>query len=153
MVDNCQLYGPGGVCFVCKPTFALQSNKCVKMTDGCLVEDTGLCTRCGPGQSLTGSACLGVLNCQGEGQTQCQACRTDYTLLANRCVDSSAGCAEVSQTNGICLKCKTGYFKSGYKCFEDKYADPRCYVLDTKESCLICKDGFNPEKGKCLLAK
>jgi hypothetical protein len=38
-VENCALYGPYSLCFLCKPTYELQNGTCVKVYSGCLIYD------------------------------------------------------------------------------------------------------------------
>lgn len=99
---------------------------------------------------MQGQTCKGVINC-ATYQDTCTKCAEGYTLKNNTCVDSSAGCAQVRPNDGLCSQCKDGYFLSGYKCFENKLKDNRCYVLASATSCLYCKSGYNQLNGKCLL--
>ena len=41
---------------------------------------------------------------------------------------------------------------SGLKCYEEKYDNPKCYILKSSEECLTCKNGYNLEQGQCLLS-
>ena len=147
-IDKCVIYGPDDICFNCQPTYDLQGQLCVKKTSGCLAFNGGMCTECGFGTRLDKGLCTGVLNCASTSDT-CEKCRDGYALRQNVCVDTSAGCAGVSE-KGACLSCKEGYFMSGLKCFEAEFNNPKCYILADNDNCLICKTGLNLEKGQCL---
>jgi hypothetical protein len=124
---------------------------CVKNYIGCTNGgDQNDCYECGFGRQLDGNTCKGVINCDTYSE-KCTKCSEGYTLKNNICVDQSPGCAKVRPQDGLCESCKPGYFYSGYRCFEDKYKNDRCYILTNNTYCMYCKTGYNPLDGKCLL--
>lgn len=41
---------------------------------------------------------------------------------------------------------------SGFKCYENRYINERCYILRDETLCFICKSGYNQVNGRCILS-
>lgn len=52
--------------------------------------------------------------------------------------------------DGLCGKCKDGYFMSGYKCIRTEFKNETCYVQESEQKCYICKNGYREENGTCF---
>lgn len=113
----------------------------------------GDCYQCGFGTSLEINKCKGILNCAELSGNKCKSCLDGYSLVGSICKDITPGCLEIRPNDGICSKCKSGYFLSGYRCFDNKYKNDRCYIQRSETQCNFCKAGFNEVNGRCLLSK
>ena len=83
---------------MCKPSYRLFSNICVKMYDGCLESRAdGFCSKCLDGAYLYsyGICDLKYLSClQVSSSGVCVACVTGYSLqtLSNKCINADPNC-------------------------------------------------------------
>ena len=99
-VPKCTLYGPGGICFVCQPTYSLENGNCLKNGSPCLgtdPADDNICTNCGFGTVLESGQCKGTINC-AKPEVPCSSCLAGFNKLGTMCRDMSPNCLNIGNS-------------------------------------------------------
>ena len=144
-----------GVCGLCFDSYLSDSSRCQPLHPASVIANcetyaflapfTAFCSLCVPGfyVAASGSACLGCedpncAHCEAFG-TFCVACHAGFRPQGGTCVNGrpSDPLCEVSNSKGVCLRCKIGWAIEGEICQD---SEPGCKVRKG-ENCLECHDG------------
>ena len=98
---------------------------------------------------------IGHLNCKLISDTgSCTQCYTGYSLSNGRCIDTSVECAGLNHDTGLCSQCQTDSILIGYTCVKKSSKGvANCYAAKREAvnvTCMYCKLGYSAYYGECV---
>ena len=150
------------VCDLCLPSMAYQDGKCFPAVENCKTYDknTGKCTQCQDGITLTNEKCTRTEFCQTKDGQRCIKCfdgyflKSDYTCaacdktkcFAGKCIHNATTCIDYKNIAECreygkdykCIRCGEGYRLVGEKCEFISETVVECMNKLKNGTCIMC---------------